>query len=137
MLGRVVAIKTLHLVRNTDDLVRRRFEREARLASRLEHHNLISVSDFGYTSNGSPYLVMDYVAGEQLYKILQREGRIEPERAINMFIQICDGLYHAHQRGIMHRDLKPANILVVQKEDGETIKIVDLGIAKIIQDGPR
>ncbi len=133
ILGRVVAIKTLRLQRNSDDRSQMRFEREARAASRLEHANLITVHDFGYTSQGVPYLVMDFVSGTPLYDILKREKYMVPERAVNLFAQVCDGLYHAHQRGVIHRDLKPANILVVPREnDTETIKIVDLGVAKIV-----
>lgn len=133
ILGRVVAIKTLRLQRNSDDRSQMRFEREARAASRLEHPNLITVHDFGYTSQGVPYLVMDFVSGTPLYDILKREKYMVPERAVNLFAQVCDGLYHAHQRGVIHRDLKPANILVVPREnDTETIKIVDLGVAKIV-----
>ncbi len=137
VLGRIVAIKTFSLEKSNDDRSKRRFEREARLASRMEHPNLICVSDFGYTSKGDPYLVMDYVEGEQLFQILRRERNLRPSRCIELFIQLCDGLYHAHQRGVMHRDLKPANILVDRNEAGEeSVKIVDLGIAKIIHGDP-
>lgn len=133
ILGRVVAIKTLRIQRNSDDRSQMRFEREARAASRLEHPNLITVHDFGYTSQGVPYLVMDFVSGTPLYDILKRERYMVAERAVNLFAQVCDGLYHAHQRGVIHRDLKPANILVVPREnDTETVKIVDLGVAKIV-----
>lgn len=133
ILGRVVAIKTLRIQRNSDDRSQMRFEREARAASRLEHANLITVHDFGYTAQGVPYLVMDFVSGTTLYDILKKERYMVPERAVNLFAQVCDGLYHAHQRGVIHRDLKPANILVVPREnDTETIKIVDLGVAKIV-----
>ena len=133
ILGRVVAIKTLRIQRNTDDRSQMRFEREARAASRLEHANLITVHDFGYTAQGVPYLVMDFVSGTPLYDILKRERYMVPERMVNLFAQVCDGLYHAHQRGVIHRDLKPANILVVPREnDTETVKIVDLGVAKIV-----
>lgn len=133
ILGRVVAIKTLRIQRNTDDRSQMRFEREARAASRLEHSNLITVHDFGYTAQGIPYLVMDFVSGFPLYDLLKKERYLVPERAVNIFSEVCDGLYHAHQRGVIHRDLKPANILVVPREGmAETIKIVDLGVAKIV-----
>lgn len=137
ILGRVVAIKTLRLGQvGVDDRTQRRFEREARLASRLDHPNLIGVHDFGYTANGDPYLVMDFVSGQSLYEIMKRERYLIPERAVNLFSQVCEGLYHAHQRGVIHRDLKPANILVVKNENGpETVKIVDLGVAKMVHGG--
>jgi len=105
----VVAIKTLRLrERNTDDRSQKRFEREARLTSRLDHPNLISVHDFGYTNSGDPYLVMDFVSGRPLFDIMRREHYLTPERVVNLFSQVCDGLFHAHQRGVIHRDLKPA-----------------------------
>ena len=133
ILGRVVAIKTLRIQRNADDRSQMRFEREARAASRLEHSNLITVHDFGYTAQGVPYLVMDFVSGTPLYDILKRERCLLAERVVNLFAEVCDGLYHAHQRGVIHRDLKPANILVVPRENmPETVKIVDLGVAKIV-----
>jgi len=135
MLGKVVAIKTLRLrERTADDRSQKRFEREARLASRLDHPNLISVHDFGCIANGDPYLVMDFVSGKPLYDIMKRERYLIAERAVSLFTQVCDGLFHAHQRGVIHRDLKPANILVTQLENGiEVVKIVDLGVAKIVQ----
>ncbi|MBX9723665.1 MAG: protein kinase, partial [Candidatus Obscuribacterales bacterium] len=136
ILGSIVAIKTLRLQRTADDRSQRRFEREARLAHKLQHPNLISVQDFGHTANGDPYLIMDFVSGEPLFDILKRERNIYPERVVNLFSQVCDGLYHAHQRGVIHRDLKPANMLVMKRDNApETIKIVDLGVAKIVHGG--
>jgi serine/threonine protein kinase len=135
ILGRTVAIKTLRMrEHNSDDRSQKRFEREARLASRLDHANLISVHDFGYTASGDPYLVMDFVSGQTLFDIMKRERYLIAERAVNLFSQVCDGLFHAHQRGVIHRDLKPANIMVVKNENlPETVKLVDLGVAKIVQ----
>lgn len=134
ILGRVVAIKMLPVQRMTDDRSKARFEREARASGRLSHANLISVIDFGYTTEGVPYLIMDYVDGVSLYHILRSEKRLEPSRLVKLFAQVCDAVYHAHERGVIHRDLKPANILVVKNADGsESVKIVDLGVAKIVQ----
>ncbi|MBY0359306.1 MAG: protein kinase [Candidatus Obscuribacterales bacterium] len=134
ILGRVVAIKMLPVQRMTDDRSKARFEREARASGRLSHPNLISVIDFGYTTEGVPYLIMDYVDGISLYHVLRSEKRLEPSRLVKLFAQVCDAVYHAHERGVIHRDLKPANILVVKNTDGsESVKIVDLGVAKIVQ----
>lgn len=136
ILGRVVAIKTLRLRSMTDERTQKRFVREAQMANRLDHPNLIGLIDFGNMANGDPYLVMEYVSGVTLYEIMKRERYIIPERAVPLFAQICDGLYHAHQRGVIHRDLKPANILVIQNENApESVKIVDLGVAKIVHGG--
>lgn len=133
ILGRIVAIKTLRLQRIVDDRSAKRFEREAKVACMVEHPNIIKVFDFGYTGDGVPYLVMDYVSGIPLYNILKEERNITVDRAVVLFSQVCDGLYHAHQRGVIHRDLKPANIMVVKKEhEPESVRIVDLGVAKIV-----
>ena len=137
ILGRIVAIKTLRLQRIVDERSAKRFEREARVACMVDHANIIKVFDFGYTvPEGTPYLVMDFVSGVPLYNILKQERYITPERAVLLFSQVCDGLYHAHQRGVIHRDLKPANIMVIKKEhEPESVRIVDLGVAKIVAGG--
>lgn len=136
ILGRIVAIKMLRVQTMTDDRSRARFEREARATERLSHPNLIGVIDFGYTPEGIPYLIMDFVSGISLYDILKKEACLRPERAVTLYSQVCDAMYHAHQRGVIHRDLKPANILIVKNpSQSETVKIVDLGVAKIVHGG--
>ena len=133
VLGRIVAIKTLKLKCTTDDRTQKRFVREAQMANRLNHPNLIGLVDFGNMANGDPYLVMEFVSGQSLFEIMKRERYLIPERAVHLFSQVAEGLAHAHQRGVIHRDLKPANMLVIRNEDGtETVKIVDLGVAKIV-----
>jgi eukaryotic-like serine/threonine-protein kinase len=134
ILERIVAIKTLRVQRIIDDRSAKRFEREAKVTCMVEHPNIIKVFDFGYTGGeGIPYLVMDFVSGIPLYNILKEERTITVDRAVVLFSQVCDGLYHAHQRGVIHRDLKPANIMVVKKEhEPESVRIVDLGVAKIV-----
>lgn len=133
VLGRIVAIKTLRLKCMTDDRTQKRFVREAQMANRLNHPNLIGLVDFGNMANGDPYLVMEFVSGQSLFEIMKRERYLIPERAVNLFSQVAEGLAHAHQRGVIHRDLKPANMLVIKNEDGsEMVKIVDLGVAKIV-----
>lgn len=133
ILGRIVAIKMLRVQRMTDDRSRARFEREARAAELLSHPNLISVMDFGYTPESVPYLIMDFVSGVGLLDILRQEKVLAPERAVALYAQVCDAIYHAHQRGVIHRDLKPGNIIIDKDENGrENVKIVDLGVAKIV-----
>src|ERR1700724_2918615 len=88
-----------------------RFEREAQLIASLEHHNIVAVYDFGEVGNLT-YLVMQYVGGGTLRDLLRREGRIEPQKAIQYAIQMSRALHHAHQRGIVHRDVKPQNMLI-------------------------
>jgi serine/threonine-protein kinase len=132
LMGRLVAIKMLRGRLQVDERSVKRFEREARAASRMDHPNLITVHDFGLTENRQPYLVMDYVQGVTLYEIQRRQTSISPYRAVRIFTQVCDALHHAHLQGVIHRDLKPSNIMLVNR-DGESdfVKVFDLGIAKI------
>ena len=132
LMGRFVAIKMLRGQLQQDERSVKRFEREARAASRLDHPNVIIVHDFGLTEHRQPYLVMDFASGVTLYQIEKREGRMPPERAVHIFSQVCDALHHAHIQGVIHRDLKPSNIMVMRKDDDpDFVKVFDLGIAKI------
>jgi serine/threonine-protein kinase len=121
-LHRRVAIKVLapHLV--GDDGFRARFLQESKLASRLAHPNVVRVYDAGETE-GSPYIVMEYVPG---HTIAERGRRLHTE-AVPLALQACAGLQHAHDAGLVHRDVKPANLLV--RED-DVLKIADFGIAR-------
>src|SRR5207244_7723627 len=92
-----------------------RFEREAQAAASIQHPNTVSVTDFGETPDGIFYLVMEYVEGETLHKLLRREGTLPVKRAVRLLRQIADGVAAAPDLGILHRDLVPANILVIQK----------------------
>ena len=121
-LGRPVAVKVLpeHLV--LDDDFRARFVREARLAGRLSHPNIVRVYDAG-EAEGRPFIVMEYVPGTSLAEV----GRLPVGRVVDVGVQACAGLQHAHDAGLVHRDVKPANLLV--REDG-VLKIADFGIAR-------
>jgi len=121
-LDRPVAIKLLaqHLV--GDEAFLERFVREARLAGRLAHPNVVRVYDAG-DADGRPFIVMEYVRGDSL----AGPGRSSAARAVDVGIQACAGLQHAHDAGIVHRDIKPANLLV--RDDG-VLKIADFGIAR-------
>ncbi len=128
-----VAIKMLHAHMLSDAFVMR-FQREGKAASQLSHPNLLKVYELGVTDTNQPYMVMEFVPGTSLADEIRR-APIELKRAIPIFIQICDALAHAHQRGVLHRDLKPSNILLTQLADGkEIVKIVDFGIAKVLDD---
>jgi len=111
-----------------------RFEREAQSAASIQHPNTVSVTDFGETEDGIFYLVMEYVEGETLHKLLRREGTLPVKRAARLLRQIADGVEAAHDLGILHRDLKPANIFIMQKGKGGDgfIKVGDFGLAKIV-----
>lgn len=132
-LGRNVAIKMMPLQsgHSTQDLPR--FQQEAQTISRLKHPNLVTVFEFS-VNHIPPYLVMEYIEGKSLAEVLAAEGPFGLERGINVLRQVCSALAHAHESGVVHRDLKPANILLQKTATGEEIvKIVDFGIAKIVQ----
>jgi len=132
-LSRAVAVKFLHPWIAAQQTFRTRFETEARAMSRLNHPNCVSVIDFGV--EGSPYLVMDFITGGTLRKVLEW-GRLSPVRAVAIARQVLAGVAHAHAQGIIHRDLKPDN-MVLTDTDGlpDHVKILDFGLAKL-RDGP-
>ncbi len=136
--SRNVAVKTVRQdILSSDDLQEgeaiARFEREAQAAASIQHPNTVSVTDFGETDDGIFYLVMEYVEGETLHRLLRREGTLPVKRAVSLLRQIADGVEAAHEINILHRDLKPANIFLLQKGKGDGfIKVGDFGLAKII-----
>lgn len=133
LMKRMVAIKIMlpQLIASVSAL--KRFKQEAQAASSLNHPNILTVYDFGVTPDGMPYLVMDFLEGTNLSKILEANQSLPMETAIDVFIQTCTGLAHAHRKGIVHRDLKPANIMLVEHEGRSNfVKIVDFGMAKIV-----
>lgn len=130
-----VAVKLMHPRLLTDTQSLKRFQQEARAASRLKHPNAISVYEFGI-AGGQPYLVMDYLEGISFADLIKREGKVDAERCLHIFIQACDALADAHERGIVHRDLKPSNIMLTKDKDQDNfVKVVDFGIAKIVSEG--
>ena len=125
-LDRAVAVKLLAENLAGDPSFEKRFVREARLAARLSHPNVVSVYDAG-EDGGRPYIVMEYVEGETLADLLARRGRIPPDEARGLALQAANGLAHAHAAGLVHRDVKPQNLIL--RGDG-TLKIADFGIAR-------
>ncbi len=124
-LNRKVAIKTCS---SNDEELRQRFAREAEIAANLRHPNIVSIFDFGH-QDGTPYLVQEYLSGEDLdHKIKRRETL--PEATVrDVLKQIASGLKYAHSRDVVHRDIKPANIRIL--DDGQ-VRIMDFGIAKLL-----
>jgi serine/threonine-protein kinase len=109
-----------------------RFQREAEAAGALESEHIASAVDFGIAADGSPFIVMEYLVGEDLASLLVREGRLPLERAADLCVQACHGAEAAHAAGILHRDLKPKNLFLGRREDGtDILKILDFGIAKL------
>jgi serine/threonine protein kinase len=135
-IGDEVAVKLLHrdLVRENQAL--ERFRREARTAAMIRHPNVVSIHDFndGTSDETEAYIVMELVPGVSLGKLLRRDGRLSPARAVHLMHDICAGVGVAHRRGLLHRDLKPDNVIVVppsHEGDEETAKVVDFGLAKV------
>lgn len=141
LLRKPVAVKVLHPELSTDETMAARFEGEAIAAARLEHPNVVSITDFGRTPDGRMFLVMEYLEGTPLADLIADAGRLDWRRAVELTRQTLRGLAHAHDMGVVHRDLKPSNIMVVNHPGGrEVAKIIDFGIAKIVSGsrvGPR
>ena len=134
-MDRPVAIKVLHQRFVEDEAARVRFQIEARAAVMLRHSNAVAVTDFGQTSEGCVYIVMELLEGRTLREILSREAPIETARAISIMLQTSAAVAAAHDAGIIHRDLKPSNILVTQSADQPAVvKVLDFGIAKVTAD---
>ncbi len=134
--GRDVAIKVVHPNLASDPGVIKRFLREARLASRLNHANAVAVLDSGQTVDGLFYIAMELVSGRTLADVADAEGRFELRRLIRIGMQVCEALEAAHQLGVIHRDLKPSNIMLL---DGgrDVVKVLDFGLAKSLAFGER
>ncbi len=134
LLEKNVAIKVLHPHLCSDVHALKRFTQEARSASKLHHKGIIAVHDFGVMPDGRPYLSMDYIDGINLSDVIGRRP-LAPERALTICSLICDALAEAHEKGVIHRDVKPSNVLVLNHGTAEEdIKVVDFGIAKILED---
>jgi len=109
-----------------------RFQREAEAAGALESENVAAAVDFGVADDGTPYIVMEYLVGESLGALLDREKTLPIGRAADLMAQACRGVQAAHAAGIVHRDLKPQNLFVCRREDGtDLVKVLDFGVAKL------
>jgi tRNA A-37 threonylcarbamoyl transferase component Bud32 len=127
------AIKVLNIAYAHQQDAVDRFLREARAASRIQHENVIDITDFGRAPNGSVFFVMELLAGEDLATLVRREGPIPWVRVRHIALQICRALASAHAKGIVHRDLKPENVFRVQRgADRDFIKVLDFGIARVV-----
>ena len=133
LIGRKLAIKTLHpqLARDAD-LVER-FHREARAATAIGNEHIIEVTDFGvFPDDRAPYIVMEFLAGIEFGELLDREGSLPVARVVHIVGQVCEALAAAHAQGIVHRDIKPENIFLVPRAgDPDFVKVLDFGISKI------
>lgn len=127
LLNRTVAVKILFPELAHDEAFVERFRREARAAASLNHHNIVSVYDFG-EDDGAWFIVMEYVEGRNLRDIIRSEGQLDPPRAAALGAEVAAALAAAHAQGIIHRDVKPANVLIAA--DAGTVKVADFGIAR-------
>jgi serine/threonine-protein kinase len=131
MLDKMFAIKILSPNEITSDSSSERFQREAHAAASLSHPNIITVYDFGVLPEGTLYLAMEFLDGETLSSVLEKEGNLEFKQAIPIFIQVCLALEYAHTQGVIHRDLKPSNIMLIKDYKSEIqLKVIDFSIAK-------
>ncbi len=136
LMGKVMAMKVLHPKWKAGSHQAKRFRQEIRVVSRLSHVNTVSVFDCGETKEGSLYIVMEYLSGHDLEWLLQGETFLSCERAANIGRQVCSSLAEAHARGIVHRDIKPANIFLLREQlEEDFVKVLDFGIAKLIEPG--
>lgn len=132
-MNKIVAIKVLHPYLLSDVNNLKRFRHEAQAASALEHPNVIRIFDFGLTTSGEAFLVMELLQGASLDVVLREETCLPVARSMRIFLQCCDALEHAHAHGIVHKDLKPSNIVLSSERSGtESVRIVDFGIAKFM-----
>lgn len=135
LMKRIVAVKMLHPNMLPDAGTVMRFKKEAEALSCLNHPNILTVFDFGISTQGQPYLVTDYLEGQTLGEVLEQNQSVPWQRAVQIFMQVCSALSHAHKNGVIHRDIKPSNIMLTEFEDqADFVKILDFGIAKVVSE---
>jgi len=127
---RKVALKIIKLGMDTKQVIAR-FEAERQALAMMDHPNVAKVFDAGATETGRPYFVMEHVAGESITEYCDKQ-RLTIEDRLGLFAQVCEGVQHAHQKGIIHRDIKPSNVLVAVKDGEPQVKVIDFGVAKAI-----
>ncbi|MCB1077692.1 MAG: serine/threonine protein kinase, partial [Verrucomicrobiae bacterium] len=128
-LKRTVAIKVLPPTADDELKFAERFRHEAETLARLNHPGIVHIHDFGETTNGLLYLVMEFVDGTDVHQLIQANGRLSEDYALAVTAHVCDALAYAHSRGIVHRDIKPANVLIDQEGN---VKVADFGLAKMV-----
>jgi serine/threonine protein kinase len=130
-MGKMAAMKVLHRDLAQDPEIIARFEREASAVSKLNHPHTVQVFDFG-NAQGALYLIMELIRGQDLARLIDRDGPMPWARAAPLFVQVCGALQEAHELGIVHRDLKPENILITRTAGGrDYAKVLDFGLAKL------
>ncbi len=130
-LGRTVAVKALRPEVRGNEQVVERFYREARAASRIQGPHAVQILDVGRTEDGTPYLVMELLAGEDLDHLVRRKGKLRLDVATWLMVQACSGVADAHRMRVVHRDLKPSNLFLAQRAGGPVLKVLDFGISRL------
>lgn len=131
-LGDQVAVKILHPELMQDREAAERFNREAQMAARVKHPNAINIFDVGVTPDGLEFIVMEFFDGQSLREIIKRQKNLELKFITTVITQVCSALDEAHRQGITHRDIKPDNILISQISNKIHVKVLDFGIAKLL-----
>lgn len=127
---RKVAVKTLHAELSRDESIMARFHREVGTVAQLEHQNTVRVYDFGTMPDGALYIAMEFLAGQPLEKVIEKDAPLKPERVVSLLKQMSGSLSEAHSQGVVHRDLKPENVILIERAgQRDFVKLVDFGIA--------
>lgn len=133
-----VAIKVLHADVAQDEIAVERFSREYETAAMFDHPNIVKVIDFGETADGSRFLTMEYLVGQELGALFRSAGSIPPARILHVLAQVAQALDHAHSFGVIHRDLKPDNIFLCDGPAGDAVRLLDFGSVKLqVETGPK
>ena len=133
LIGKRVAVKVLLDKYARKEQVVARLEQEARLASSIGHEHIIDITDFGTTDDGRTFVVMEFLEGESLAELLNREGPLPEARILDIATQVASALGAAHAKGIVHRDVKPENVFLLRRKDKDFVKVVDFGISKSLR----
>ena len=131
ILDRIVAVKILKDEFSRDQGFVEKFKTEALSAASISHPNIVNIYDVGMDANVH-YIVMEYVDGQTLKDVIRQQAPLPVEKAVDIAVMICDGVHHAHEKGIFHRDIKPHNILITEQG---MVKVADFGIARAISAG--
>ncbi|MHB8877962.1 MAG: serine/threonine-protein kinase [Myxococcaceae bacterium] len=131
-LGQPVAVKFLSHELSSQPQMVRRFLNEAKTYARVQHPHAVHIYDFGQEPDGAFFIVMEFVEGKSLKAFLEERGRLPAASAIEIALQVCDALEHAHSQGVVHRDLKPENIMVTERMRGLHATVLDFGISRLV-----
>ncbi len=131
---RLVALKIIHAEVAADEDMRKRFIKEARALSQVHHENIVNVYHVGLSDEGLPYISMEFIEGKSIRQLLHAEGKLQVLRAVRICKQLASALSFIHSQGIVHRDIKPENVVIVNLPEPDTVKLIDFGLARFLQE---